>query len=616
VRIYVTKKKTKRKETLNKKQAMTEKKTISLGPYGYCLLKKEWTRDEIDEMKKDLTVFPKTLMDMQKSFSFKDFSDHFFVFRESVSKLYLPRFYGIQKFGVPERNTIFPGEKCEKEAEFHGTLRDYQVPVIEKFLTRIQECGGCGLLELPCGWGKTSAALYIFSQLKLKTLVIVHKEFLMNQWVERIQQFLPKVRIGKIQRNVMDVEGKDIVLCMLQSLVLKDYPKELFQSFGFTIVDEVHHIASEMFSQSLFKIVTRYMLGLSATMERKDGTTHVFKWFLGDVIHQVKTQKEQQQRVQVRSVTFKDDDPEFNAVIADYKGNVQNSSMISKLCNYSRRTEFIISLLCAFLQKNEASNSALVDEVSKPCCGQCGRNIHYLVKNTCCNLVKYCLVCAKQEKQKGKKCPDCQKRWQFEQHYIPNPSLKPIEECHVIVMAHNLNLLHYIYDKFVCFNLASVSFYVGGMKEAELKKSEKAQVILATYSMSQEGLDIPSLNAEFLITPKTDIQQSVGRILRAKHSVHSGPVIYDIVDPHAVFQRQYAKRRNFYKRMGYEIVTASKIGSTNAITEWKSSTNQNKKILKKEEDEEDEDEDDEETTPVVTTCFFNTMHKKKENNPF
>lgn len=107
----------------------------------------------------------------------------------------------------------------------------------------------------------------------------------MNQWIERIQQFLPGARIGKIQGQIIDIDNKDIVLCMLQSLVLKDYPSSIFDSFGLTIIDEVHHISSETFSNALFKVVTKYMLGLSATMNRKDGTTKVFKMFLGPVVH-------------------------------------------------------------------------------------------------------------------------------------------------------------------------------------------------------------------------------------------------------------------------------------------------------------------------------------------
>lgn len=121
----------------------------------------------------------------------------------------------------------------------------------------------------------------------------------MNQWIERIHQFLPDATIGKIQGQVIDVENKDIVLCMIQSLVSKEYPSHLFESFGFTIIDEVHHISSQTFSNSLFKVVTKYMLGLSATMERKDGTTKIFKMFLGDVVHKVDVKTNTMSRLEV-----------------------------------------------------------------------------------------------------------------------------------------------------------------------------------------------------------------------------------------------------------------------------------------------------------------------------
>jgi superfamily II DNA or RNA helicase len=120
-------------------------------------------------------------------------------------------------------------------------------------------------------------------------------------------------------------------------------------------------------------------------------------------------------------------------------------------------------------------------------------------------------------------------------------------------MAHNLNILHYIYNKFVCKNLASIGYYIGGMSEAQLKKSEKKQVILASYSMCSEGLDVPTLNAEFLITPKTDIVQIVGRILRAKHAF-SHPIIYDFIDSHDLFQRQWLKRKTYFKKQNYKII--------------------------------------------------------------
>ena len=69
--------------------------------------------------------------------------------------------------------------------------------------------------------------------------------------------------------------------------------------------------------------------------------------------------------------------------------------------------------------------------------------------------------------------------------------------------------------------------------------------------MAAEALDIKTLTTLFLMTPKTDVQQAVGRILRVKHS---HPLVIDIVDGHDIFQSQWRKRMTFYKKQNYKIV--------------------------------------------------------------
>jgi superfamily II DNA or RNA helicase len=192
------------------------------------------------------------------------------------------------------------------------------------------------------GKGKTVMALYILAQLRRKTLVVVHKSFLMNQWIERIEQFLPGARVGRIQGQIVDIDDKDIVLGMLQSLSMKEYPDSMFQSFGLTIVDECHHISSEVFCRSLQKIITMHTLGLSATMERKDGLTHVFKMFLGPIVYS--EQRENTDPVLVKALQYISTDPEFNETVYDYRGNPAFSTMISKLCACSHRSEFILKV--------------------------------------------------------------------------------------------------------------------------------------------------------------------------------------------------------------------------------------------------------------------------------
>jgi superfamily II DNA or RNA helicase len=531
-----------------------------LGQKGYTINKSELSIEKQVKIRNDLTIKPFTMgspLNDTKSFP---------AYRESPNKFYVPHYYGVENFGSPKAHKISEG--VDIDLDFNGELRDYQEPVVNKFVNHCLDVKyGGGLLELHTGWGKTCAGLYILSKLKKKTIIIVHKEFLMNQWIERIQYFLPKARIGKIQGPIIDTENKEIVLCMLQSLILKDYDQKIFDDFGLTIIDEVHHISSQSFSNSLFKIVTKYMLGLSATMNRKDGTTDVFKMFLGDVIH--KAERKNDFLVEIRAINYMVDDDDFNNIILDYRGQPQNSSMISKICEYNRRTEFIIKTLCDFIQvdgidQETINNHKLTMDKNNPNCDMCYKNNNYLIRNTCCDCIKYCLSCVDNilsttTKKERPKCPNCKKVLKYEQNYIENKYVKPLEQTHTIIMAHNLNILHYIYKKFVCKNLASVGYYVGGMSEQELKISEKKQVILASYSMSQEGLDIPTLNAEFLITPKTDIVQSVGRILRAKH-LYSHPIIYDFIDSHDLFQRQWLKRKSYYKKQNYKI-----IGSNNNI---------------------------------------------------
>ena len=327
----------------------------------------------------------------------------------------------------------------------------------------------------------TSIGLNVITRLKKKTIVIVHKEFLMNQWIERIQQFLPTARIGKIQGQVIDIENKDIVLCMLQSLAMKDYPSTMFDSFGFMVIDEVHHISSEIFSNSLFKIVTRYILGLSATMNRKDGTSFVFKMFLGDVVF--KGKREEKMSVEVRAIEYKVNDDEFNHVITDFRGNTSYSSMITKLCEYNHRSEFILRVLVDLLRENE-----------------------------------------KQQ---------------------------------IMILAHNKNLLKYLFDAIKHRNIAdsSVGYYIGGMKESALKETETKKVVIATYAMASEGLDIKTLTTLIMATPKTDIEQSVGRILREKNE--NGPLVVDIIDSHEPFKNQWKKRKAFYMKEKYKIIKTS-----------------------------------------------------------
>jgi superfamily II DNA or RNA helicase len=132
----------------------------------------------------------------------------------------------------------------------------------------------------------------------------------------------------------------------------------------------------------------------------------------------------------------------------------------------------------------------------------------------------------------------------------------------MIVLAHNRCLLVDLYKRLThsCRG-STVGYYLGGMKQAALQASESCQIVLATYAMAAEALDIKSLEILVLATPKTDIVQSVGRILRTKHSQ---PLIIDIVDLHDTFQNQWRKRKAYYRKCGYRILDEKGKGKATA----------------------------------------------------
>jgi superfamily II DNA or RNA helicase len=136
-----------------------------------------------------------------------------------------------------------------------------------------------------------------------------------------------------------------------------------------------------------------------------------------------------------------------------------------------------------------------------------------------------------------------------------------------MIIAAYRNILQYIFDAITHKNMATVGFYVGGMKEAALKTTESKQIVLATFAMASEGLDIKSLSTLFMVTPMTKIEQSVGRILRQKHEFN--PVVVDIIDTHPNFQRQWLKRKSFFKSQNYKIIQTTSSAYQPDCSKWK-----------------------------------------------
>lgn len=153
------------------------------------------------------------------------------------------------------------------EVEFAGQLRPLQAEAAAK-MSQYDE----GVLCAPTAFGKTAVAAWLIAERKVNTLVLVHRQQLLDQWRERLAMFLrlaPK-SIGHMGGGKMG--GTGIVdVAMIQSLQRKGEVRDLVSGYGQVIVDECHHVSAFTFEQVLKQVKAKFLAGLTATPTRKDG---------------------------------------------------------------------------------------------------------------------------------------------------------------------------------------------------------------------------------------------------------------------------------------------------------------------------------------------------------
>ena len=325
----------------------------SLTSYGYKVSKTKLTPEQSKKIKKDMTILP-YVYDPVKGGQNKD--KKFNILLESPKAFYLPRFYGIEHYGIPMKSKLPEGQDIN--IKFKGDLREIQKPIRDAYLKAAKDKGG-GIISLKCGGGKTVLALNIISKLKKKSIVICHKSFLVDQWAERISQFLPDAKIGYIQGKTIDVEGKDIVIGMLQSISMKEYDEELFKQFGMVCFDECHHLSAEVFSKAMRKISPLYVLGLSATIKRADGTQYVFKWYIGDVVYE-SPDEINDHRVETRLIQYESEDEKYCKKQTIFNGTICRPKMVNQICEYKERTELVLKYLYKYY--NEGRTILILSE--------------------------------------------------------------------------------------------------------------------------------------------------------------------------------------------------------------------------------------------------------------
>jgi superfamily II DNA or RNA helicase len=438
---------------------------------GYAIRKDSLKPDECIKLRKDLTVAPKSAGRFMKE------GEPFSLYKESSSRFYVPRMWGLATYGEPLENILVDGDPLRKDLEFIGKPYDYQVAIVNQFTL----AGANGLICVPCGRGKTFMAIQCAARIGRRFMVIVDKEFLLQQWSGELKALMPGIRIGVLQESKKEIGPEyDCCIAMIQTLVRRDFAETDFRGFGFAIFDECHHLGASNFSQALTKVQTKKMLGLSATPTRDDGLTKVFEWFLGKPVYWEKT-READPDVIVRKIPFNTDDPAYSEVPTDARGETVLARLLTQVVSCEARNEMIDGLLCD-LVKDKKRRILLLSE----------RKAH----------------------------------------------LERIEQG----LRKNVKGI-------------TIGYYVGGMKEEVREEGARtAQVLLGTYAMASEAMNIKTLNTMVMASPRKKIEQSTGRILRVRKDEREVvPMIIDIVDSHDVYKNQWMKRRTYYRKCAYKI---------------------------------------------------------------
>ena len=530
---------------------------------GYRINLKNISKEDLNLIKKQLTLVPKVHKDFIKNvIKYKCYSIN-------EKYIYLPKYWALEKIGEPKKNLLKRGEYFNQKLETIYPPRPFQVEIIDKTYKQLKEIGG-GIITVSCGQGKTYMSINISTLINQKTLIIVHTSVLLDQWMDRIKYFIPNAKIGIIQGKKFDIENKDYVIAMLQTII-RSKSEEDFKSFGLTIYDEAHHMAAPSFSKAFPIVSSKYNLGLSATPKRSDNLQNIFYWNIGPTSFESFTNDK---FAIVKNINFTDDNyvEKYNWMgsIDLHKLHLQiidndfrNEIIIKQLVNLSKKGRQILvlsklinhlrTLKTNFCKKKYYKNypRKIIFEICKK------KKINKKCFSLICSFIKIPVTCGYYiggMKQSVDQSVYSKTHKELDQLIFNNiDKIKP-ENLKYIYNKNNklrkkINLNRE--DKINIVEEANIEIEIDDSIES-LEKSSKCDILFASYQLVSEGTDIATLNTLIMTTPKKQIQQVVGRILRAKTKFT--PLILDIVDSSfSVYKNQSFYRNRYYRKCNYSI---------------------------------------------------------------
>lgn len=354
---------------------------------------------------------------------------------------------------------------------------------------KLLKTGSSFVAEAPTGFGKTWCAMHIIAEIGKKTIIVVTKEDIRDQWIAAAEALLGLSvgkGIGLIQGDQCSTGGAHIVIAMIQSLSKEArYPEHVFKDFGFAIWDECHRVGADIFSQSAYRIPAKLRMGISATPDRKDGKEEVIIAHIGPV--RVRTEVAPMPAKIIRQPSpwdcprvrkkLKGSD-EYTTVPMPHTA-MQCKHVVKIMINHHGRNKMIAEFVAAAYKKDR---KVLVQSDFKE------------------HLETLLMLIAKQG--------------------VPQ---------------------------------SEIGWYIGGMKTAARDHSKTKAVILATYQMTAEATDIPELDTLVMASPKSDVRQIVGRIRRFLPDKKMPTVFDLTDNSSPVFEGFAKARLAWYRDQGFEV---------------------------------------------------------------
>lgn len=418
---------------------------------------------------------------------------------------FTPKFGEPMSMAVRVGNTLHVPRECVPiGVEDH---RVYKVPVAIncKKPPRTQEQADCitksvGLLQkgenhvfdAPTGFGKSYCGAAIACAMGQPTLIIVTKQDLMDSWRDCLINLvgIPAHEIGHIQQDVCNYKGKRFTIAMIHSLVIDDkYDAAMRNYFGMVIFDECHHLGADGFVKSCMMFPAAIRLGLSATTDRADGKWIMIEAHIGKVLVKGLTVP-MKPKVLVKQTGWK---------IPLVKRWVDDPDMGGKVLKHvpiPHQPGRMISVIKAMAEDYP-------------------RNML---------IVEFAIACHKAGRQ-----------------------LVIMSE---LVDDHLIPLFHLITKSVPGEDL---DYYIGGRSKKQLDIAKTKPIVLATYQMCGEGTDVPAWDSLCFATPRANIKQGIGRIMRIKEGKKE-PVCLDLVDDSMVFKNFYLAREKQYYQVQANIV--------------------------------------------------------------